>query len=45
MQHSYDLLLQGANPGDPVPLDQLVAGLKDHGAQIAPDGRGLCLFA
>lgn len=41
MQHSYDLLLQGTNPGDPVPLDQLVAGLKDRGAQLSADGRGL----
>lgn len=38
--HTYDLLLQGLQPGDPAPVDALVSALTARGAVLTPEGRG-----
>lgn len=40
MAHTYDLLLQAPQPGDPAPVAELVTALNARGAVLTPDGRG-----
>lgn len=40
MAHTYDLLLQAKNPGEPAPLVALVTALNARGATVSPEGRG-----